>query len=119
MTVERMECIEDAEAECECRAERLAFEGLMIPRFETELAADIVEGSWWTIGGTGGLFASSCPTQESHRTQPSTVAMLPQPTTAPGETYFWDMLTKHTIKIMTEQTCCTMTVESATRGQKS
>jgi hypothetical protein len=62
---------------------------------------------------------ASCPTHESHNTQPRTVAMLPHPTTAPGETRSWKMPTKQTIKIMTEQTCCTMTVESATRGQKS
>jgi hypothetical protein len=45
VTVEREECIEDAEAECECLAERLAFEGFEIPRFDTELAADTIEGS--------------------------------------------------------------------------
>ena len=45
MIVERLECIEDADAECECRAERLALVGFVIPRFDTELAADIIEGS--------------------------------------------------------------------------
>jgi hypothetical protein len=44
-TVERVECMEDADAECECRADRLAFERFVIPRFDTELAAEIIEGS--------------------------------------------------------------------------
>jgi hypothetical protein len=70
------------------------------------------------IGGEAGL-ASSCPTHQSHNTHPRTVAIEPHPTTATGETRSWNMPTKQKTKIMTEQTCWTMTVESATRGQKS
>jgi hypothetical protein len=94
----------------------------VIPRFDTELAAEIMEESWGeevSIGGEEGFADSSCPTHQSHKSHPKNVAMLPQPTTATGETRSWNIPTKQTIKIMTEQTCCTMTVESATSGQKS
>lgn len=47
------------------------------------------------------------------------VAKLPQPTTETGLTRSWKMPTKQTTKMMTEQTCWTMMVESAIRGQKS
>ena len=66
-----------------------------------------------------GFEASSWPTQKSQRTQPSTVSALPQLTTETGETRCWYMPTKEQTKIATEEMCCTMTVESATRGQKS
>lgn len=42
---ERVEWMEDRDAEWECRADRLAFEGFVMPRFDTELAADTIEGS--------------------------------------------------------------------------
>lgn len=58
-------------------------------------------------------------THQSHNSQPRKVAKLPQPTTDMGLTRSWNMPTKQTMNIMTEQTCCTMTVVSATRGQKS
>ena len=45
VTVEGVECIDDRDAECECLADRLEFEGLMMARFDTELAADAIEGS--------------------------------------------------------------------------
>ena len=58
-------------------------------------------------------------THQSHSSQPRKVAKLPHPTTDTGLTRSWKMPTKQTTKMMTEQTCCTMTVESATKGQKS
>jgi len=61
----------------------------------------------------------SSPTHRSQSSQPRKVAKLPHPTTDTGLTRSWKMPTKHTTKMMTEQTCCTMTVESATSGQKS
>lgn len=48
-----------------------------------------------------------------------TVEKLPQPTTVSGLTRSRKMPAKQTTKQMTEHTCCTMTVESATNGQKS
>lgn len=62
---------------------------------------------------------SSSDTHCSHSSQPRKVAKLLQLTTETGETRSWKMPTKQTMKTMTEQTCCRMTVESATRGQKS
>jgi hypothetical protein len=58
-------------------------------------------------------------THQSHNSHPRKVAKLLHPTTETGLTRSWKMPTKQTTKIMTEQTCWTMTVESATRGQKS
>jgi hypothetical protein len=87
-------------------------------RFDVELAAEMVGSCGGGSAGEDGL-ESSCPTHQSQRTQPTNVAMLPQPTTATGETRSWKMPTKQTMNMMTEQTCWTMTVESATRGQKS
>jgi hypothetical protein len=86
-----VECIEDADAECECRVESprfCEFDRLVFARFDVELVADIIEGSGEEvrIGGEGGLLDSSCPTHQSHKTHPRTVAMLPQPTTETGET---------------------------------
>jgi len=106
--------MEEADVECEWRGTRPF--GLL--RFETELEAEAPRGEV-KIGGEGGLQDSSCPTHQSQRTQPRKVAMEPQPTIATGETRSWTMPTKQTTKIMTEQTCWTMTVESVTRGQKS
>lgn len=62
---------------------------------------------------------SSWVTQKSHSSHPRKVAKLPHPTTDTGLTRSWNMPTKHTTNIMTEQTCCRITVESATKGQKS
>lgn len=61
----------------------------------------------------------SSPTHQSHSSQPMKVAKLPKPTTDTGLTRSWKMPTKHTTKMMTEHTCWTITVESATSGQKS
>src|SRR4051812_3043148 len=63
--------------------------------------------------------ASSCPTQKSHATHPIIVTPLPHPTTVMGETRSWKMPVKQHTKIATLQTCCTMTVESATSRQNS
>jgi hypothetical protein len=63
--------------------------------------------------------SSSSETQRSQRIQPRNVPTLLQLTTETGDTRSWKMATKLTIKMMTLQTCCRMTVESATRGQKS
>jgi hypothetical protein len=63
--------------------------------------------------------SSSLRTQLSQRPQPSIVPKLPQPTTLTGLSRSWKMPTKQQTNIATEQTCWTMTVESATRGQKS
>ena len=63
--------------------------------------------------------SSSSETQRSHRSQPTNVAKLLQLTTDTGETRSCEMATKQTRKMMTEQTCWRMTVESETRGQKS
>ena len=86
-------------------------------RFETELEAEALRGVEVNI--VEGFVNSSCPTHQSHNSQPRKVAILPQLTIATGETRSWKMPTKQTTKIITEQTCWTMTVESATRGQKS
>jgi hypothetical protein len=93
----------------------------VIPRFDTELAAEIKEESLGEVYmiDVGGFTDSSCPTHQSHSNHPKNVAMLPHPTTATGETRLCSISTKQTTKIMTEQTCWTMTVESATSGQKS
>jgi hypothetical protein len=108
--------MEEADAECEWRGAR----PFGVLRLETELEAEASRGEEVVkICGEGGLEDSSCPTHQSQRTQPRKVAMEPQPTIATGETRSWTMPTKQTTKIMTEQTCWTMTVESATRGQKS
>lgn len=62
---------------------------------------------------------ASFVTHESQSSQPRKVAKLLHPTTDTGLTRSWKIPTKHTTKMMTEHTCCTMTVESATSGQKS
>jgi hypothetical protein len=92
---------------------------LELKKFETELEAEASRGVEVEIGVVLGLVDSSSPTHQSHNSQPRNVAMLPQPTIATGETRSWKMPTKQTTNIMTEQTCWTMIVESATRGQKS
>lgn len=102
---------EEVDSECGC-CDRFCD---AFPRFGVEVEA---------VGGSGGktgrgICNSSCPTHQSHSNQPRKVAMLPPPTTETGDTCLWNMPTKHTTNIMTEQTCCTMTVESATSGQKS
>lgn len=56
---------------------------------------------------------------QSHRIQPTAVPTLPQQTTETGLTRPWTIPTKQQTKMATEQTCCTITVESATSGQKS
>lgn len=61
----------------------------------------------------------SSASQRSQRIHPRKVARLLQETTATGDTRSWKMPTKQTTKMMTEQTCWTITVESATSGQKS
>ena len=91
---------------------------MCIWRFETEEEAEASSGEDVVIG-IEGLMGSSCPTHQSQRSQPTKVAIEPQPTMETGETPFSRMPTKQTTKIMTEQTCWTMTVESATKGQKS
>lgn len=73
----------DAEWECVCLAVRLL--GLL--RFDTEEDAEPSCGEEVKIGGEMGL-VSSCPNHQSHTTQPSTVAIEPHPTTAPGDTRF-------------------------------
>lgn len=121
---EVVEWIEEADAECACLAVSpfpfcwLPF--CWFPRLETELLAEAVLGSCEVkIKGEEAFVVSSCPTHQSQRSHPRNVKRLPHPTTATGETRSWKMPTKQTMKIMTEQTCWTMTVESATRGQKS
>jgi hypothetical protein len=68
---------------------------------------------------SSGSSSVSSPIHQSQSSQPITVEKLPQPTTVLGLTRSKKMPAKQTTKQMTEQTCCTMTVESATRGQKS
>jgi hypothetical protein len=102
-SVEGMEEAEaDAEFEC-CRDERPGLGAVpvfVLPRFEVELAAEMLVGLF-----EAKLAASSCPTHQSHSNQPINVAMLPQPTTATGDTRSWNIPTKQTTKMMTEQTC--------------
>lgn len=82
------EWIEDADAEWEC--EGRPGNGWVEevcnpkPRFEVELAAEIVElyGGEGRTGGRGLGVLSSCPIHQSHNTQPKKVAKLPHPTTA-------------------------------------
>ena len=62
---------------------------------------------------------SSSDTHRSHSSHPRNVPKLLQLTMDTGETRSWKMHAKHTMKMMTEQTCCSITVESATSGQKS
>ena len=94
-------------------------EPMVFARFEVELAADTGNRANASAGGVGIFVDSSCPTHQSHNNHPRNVAMLPQPTTETGDMRSWMMPTKQTINIITEHTCCTMTVDSATRGQKS
>lgn len=75
-----MECIEEADAECECRAAK-PFCGIL--RLETELDA---EAGWVRIGGEG--LESSCPTHQSQIPHPRSVPKDPHPTTAPGDIPF-------------------------------
>jgi hypothetical protein len=63
--------------------------------------------------------SASSAIQSSHSSQPKKVPKLLQLTTETGDRWFWKMPAKQAMKMMTEQTCCRMTVESATRGQKS
>jgi hypothetical protein len=72
-----------------------------------------------SIGSSTIFASSSLPTHKSHTHQPITVPVDPTVTTPCGLTRSWYIDTKHTMKITTAQTCCTMTVESATNGQKS
>lgn len=62
---------------------------------------------------------SSAFAHVSQSIHPTAVPTLPQQTTETGLTRPWTIPTKQQMKITTEQTCCTMTVESATNGQKS
>lgn len=64
-------------------------------------------------------WSSSSETHLSQRSHPTKVPRLLQLTTATGLTRAWKIPTKQTINMVTEQTCCRMMVESATRGQKS
>lgn len=82
----------------------------MLPLRPMLLAALLLASSPWL---------SSSATQRSQRSHPRNVAKLDQLTTETGDTRSWKMPTKQTMKMMTEQTCWSMTVESATRGQKS
>lgn len=68
------------------------------------------------LGSSGSSISES---QRSHRIHPTNVAKLLQLVTATGDTRSWNIPTKQTTKIITEHTCCRITVESATRGQKS
>jgi hypothetical protein len=63
--------------------------------------------------------SSSSDTQRSQRIQPTKVPKLLQLTTDTGDTRSWYIPTKQTMKMVTAQTCCRITVESATSGQKS
>lgn len=63
--------------------------------------------------------SSSSDTQRSHRIQPRKVPKLLQLTTDTWDTRTLYMALKQTMKMVTAQTCCNMTVESATSGQKS
>lgn len=63
--------------------------------------------------------SSSSDTHLSQRIHPTKVPKLLQLTTETGLTRAWKMPTKQTMNMVTEQTCCRMMVESATRGQKS
>lgn len=65
------------------------------------------------------IFDCFCPSQKSQATHPSIVHILPQLTTDMGLTRSWKIAVKQQTKITTEQTCCTITVKSATKGQKS
>ena len=95
--------------------------GVVLPRAElVPLPPSLVEAS---IGAgseaSAAALIASCPTQKSQKTQPSTVPALAQLTTATGEALSSLIPTKQQTKMTTEQICCTITVESATRGQKS
>ena len=117
-TLDVVEWIDVVEVECGCCFDRGGARlWCRLARFGVELAAEAIVCSKGKMGE--GFCSSSCPTHQSHSTQPRKVAMLPPPTTETGETLRWEIPTKHTTNIITEQTCCTMTVESATRGQKS
>ena len=83
------------------------------------LSAELLFESPLLCGSAMAFEAASWPTQKSQSTQPRTVPALPQLTTETGETRCWYMPTKEQTKIATEEMCWTMTVESATRGQKS
>jgi hypothetical protein len=71
------------------------------------------------LGPVSSTRSSSFAIQRSHRSHPRNVAKLLQLTTETGLTRSWKIPMKQTTKIMTEHTCCTMTVLSATKGQKS
>ncbi len=96
---EIVDCIELAEAECECRAVNPPFISL---KLETE--DDALGGCVKTLGGSG-FGSSSCPTHQSQSTQPNSVAIEPPPTTDMGEMCLSKMPTKQQTKIMTLQTC--------------
>jgi hypothetical protein len=68
------------------------------------------------------LSSSSSPSSDthwSHSSHPTKVPKLLQLASETDETRSWKMHAKLTTNMMTEQTCCRMMVESATRGQKS
>lgn len=123
---ELAECMDEADAEweCECRPGNGWVDEVCSPRprFEVELAAETVElygGDGMICCGRGLGALSSCPIHQSHNSHPKNVAKLPHPTTATEDIRSCTIPIKQTMNIITEQTCCTMTVESATRGQKS
>ena len=97
--------------------------GVVLPNAELALLlaspVDMSIGAGVEVEGSTLALAASCPTQKSQSTQPSTVPALPQLTTETGEMRSCEIPTKENTNIATEHTCCTMTVESDTRGQKS
>lgn len=82
------------------------------------LSVFVAEAAGPPAAGSSSLSCSS-DTQRSQRIQPRNVAKLLPLTRETGDTRSWKMPTKQTMKRMTEQTCCRITVESATSGQKS
>lgn len=140
---EAVDCNETTEVECDCRkATRFPWdcdrsEATARLRLDMELAAEGVPmpaaelrrsflGSLSLAARLRLLFcrrstssSSSCPTHQSHTSHPINVAKLLQPTTETGDTRSWKMPTKKVTNIVTEHTCWSITVESATRGQNS
>ena len=99
------------------------YSGVVLPNVELALLPasplDMSIGASVEVEGSELALAASCPTQKSHSTQPSTVPALPQLTTETGEMRSCEIPTKEKTNIATEHICCTMTVESETKGQKS
>jgi len=66
-----------------------------------------------------GSSVCSCSTHISHSIHPSTVPTLPALTIVTGDTFSCMIPEKQQTKTIIVQTCCTITVDSPTSGQKS